>query len=232
MTRSLPVLGDRDALARTRLSWHSVAEHVLAAARYRAEQRIGLAVTPGGFGTPVFGAGECARVAGRDLVVTEGSTVTTVELTTVAAAAAAVGIEPGSPPVYAPTTPLSPEAPLHVDSEAALLLAAWFDLAWSVLTELGEPVTLWPEHFDVATELGDERRGERGTFGASAGDAEHATPYLYVTHWADVPGDAFWNDGAFAGASLDYTAIARADDPDGEARAFFSRGRATLLTQA
>jgi len=231
MTRSLPVVGDRDALARTRLSWHSVAEHVLAPARYRAEQRIGLTVTPGGFGTPVFGAGECARVEGRELVVTEGSSVTTVELTTVAAAAAAVGIEPGNPPVYAPTTPLSPDAPLYVDPHAAPLLAAWFDLASAALTGLGEPVTLWPEHFDVATEPGDERRGERGTFGASPGDAEHPTPYLYVTHWADVPDDAFWNDDAFGGASVDYSEIALADDPDRAARAFFARGRATLLSQ-
>ena len=54
--------------------------------------------------------------------------------------------------------------------------------------------------------LGRRRRRERrcgaGTFGASPGDDAHDEPYLYVTHWADVPPDPFWDDDAFAGASL------------------------------
>lgn len=228
---SLPSIADRDAFTRTRESWHAVAEHVLAAARYRAERRIGLVVTPGGFGTPVLASGRSARVSGGDLVVIDGSAETTTPLTTLAAAAAAIGVDPGSPPVYPRATPLELDVPLAIDAHAARVLASWFDLAWSVLGELGADLTLWPEHFDVATELGDEARGGRGTFGASPGDAEHPEPYLYVTHWADVPNDEYWNDVVFDGASLGYAALADGGDPHAVARAFFARGRAVLLNE-
>jgi hypothetical protein len=221
----LPPIGDLDVLASTRNAWHSVAEHVLAAARHRATGRIGLRVTPGGCGTPPYereGATEEVRIAGRDLVARVGDATTTTPLTTVGAAAAVVGIEPGGPSeVYRLATPLDPDAPLLVDDSAARVLAGWFELAWAVLVHLHaeagrdaapSEVTLWPEHFDAAVELGDAARGTRGTFGASPGDAEHAEPYLYVTHWSDVPEDPCWNDTAFEGASFSYSQISLARD--------------------
>ena len=59
---------------------------------------------------------------------------------------------------------------------------------------------LWPEHFDLSIDVGDEAAGTRGTFGSSPGDAAHPEPYLYATHWsADVQPDPFWNDTAFRG---------------------------------
>jgi hypothetical protein len=231
VTLLLPPIGDPAALHRTRESWHAVAEHVLAAARYAAEGRIGLVATPGGFGMPPGTAPRTARVAGRELVVHAGATEHAETLTTLGAAAGALGVEPGAPPVYTPSTALEPEAPLVVDGEAAHVLAAWFDLGWSVVGELGAPVTLWPEHFDVACEQGDETAGRGGTFGASPGDAEHPEPYLYVTHWTDVPDDPYWNDDAFAGASLGYREVAAAPDPFAVATAFFEAGR-RLLTRA
>jgi hypothetical protein len=230
MRDTLPPVADPAALVRTRRAWHAVGEHVLAAARYRADGRIGLAVTPGGFGTPAYGDGRSARVAGLDLVVSDADGERATPLTTLAVAAAAVGVEPGAPPVYVAETPLSLDALLEIDPQAAELLARWFDLTWTVLRALGEPVTLWPEHFDVACELGDEARGERGTFGASPGDDQHGEPYLYVTHWADVPDDEYWNDTSFRGASLAYADVARADDAAVAAREFFGRGR-RLLTR-
>jgi len=227
----LEPLGDRAALTRTRRAWHSVAEHVLAAARYHVEGRIGLLVTPGGFATPVFDGGRSVRVAGRDLVVADAAGERTTPLTTLEDAAAVVGITAGAPPVYTAVTPLSLTAPLEIDPAAARVLAAWFELAWEVLGRLGSPMTLWPEHFDVAIELGDEARGERGTFGASPGDDEHPEPYLYVTHWSEVQDDDFWNDDAFAGASAGYAMIAAADEPATAANDFFARGRAALLNR-
>ena len=232
----LPQIGDLDRLGQTRLAWHSVAEHVLAPARYHAEGRIGLQVTPGGFGTPPRPAGPTARVEGATLIVG----TTTSPLTTIAAAAAALGIEPGAPAtVYTPTTPLTPDAPLVVDPGAATVLASWFALGWTALEALGadaDPAetaskpTLWPEHFDAAIDLGLESRGARGTFGASPGDAAHPEPYLYVTHWVEVPDDPYWNDTAFPGASLSYSAVATTPDAPATIRAFFARGHATLVT--
>ncbi|MCJ7438413.1 MAG: hypothetical protein MUP97_11725 [Acidimicrobiia bacterium] len=242
----LPPIGDLDTLERTRLSWHSVAEHVLAPARYHAEGRIGLRVTPGGFGTPPLPSGTTARVEGAMLVVDgdEAATaaLTTTALTTIAAAATALGIEPGAPAdVYTPTTPLAPDVPLVIDADAAAALAAWFALGWTALealrvdassTDGASDPTLWPEHFDAAIDLGDEDLGARGGFGASPGDAAHREPYLYVTHWADVADDPYWNDAAFPGASLSYTAVAAAPDATAAARDFFTRGRAALSAGA
>jgi hypothetical protein len=223
----LAPIPDLDALVQTRLAWHSVAEHVLAAARYAAEQRIGLVVTEGGFAAPRTPDGGSARVDGADLVVCRAGSERAVPLTTLASAASALGIAPGSPPVFTPTTELRADAPLDVDLDAAVVLGAWFGFTWSILGELGGP-TLWPEHFDAALDLGDEAAGTRGTFGASPGDAAHPEPYLYVTHWADNGGDEYWNDTAFPGASLTYRALTEAVDPRGAAHDFYARGRTAL----
>lgn len=237
----LPPIGDPDALLRTRLAWHTVAEHVLAPARHRATGRIGLRATPGGFGTAPFdvdGEPEELLVVGRELLIRRAGATTTVPLTTVAEVAAAVGIAPGAPEgVYTATTELHPDAPLDIDEGAARALAAWFEVTWEALEELrasapeqdaAPAVQLWPEHFDAATELGNEGRGTRGTFGASPGDEPHPMPYLYVTHWADVADDTYWNDTSFPGASLRYEALRRSDDPTATALSFYREGRARL----
>jgi hypothetical protein len=235
---TLPAIDDQTTLVRTRLAWHTVAEHVVAPARYRVEGRIGLRATPGGYGTPVFGEQQQVRVAGSDLVRTHGDETTTTPLTTVGAAASVLGIDPGAPhEVYAPTTALDLDAPLEIDAAAAHALGAWFELGSGALeamrsgaSDADAPslVQLWPEHFDLALELGDESRGARGTFGASPGDAEHPEPYLYVTHWADVADDPFWSDPVFGGASLGYDVLHTARDPVDAATTFFRQGHALL----
>lgn len=228
---SLLAIDDLDTFATTRVSLHAVAEHVLAALRFRAEGRIGLVVTDGGFGTPDLGDAGSARVDGVDLVVARDGREQVSPLTTLAAAGAACGIEPGAPDVYAAETALAPDAPLSIDAVAAERLATWFAFGWARLAALAgteTTPTLWPEHFDAAVELGDEARGQRGTFGASPGDAEHSAPYLYVTHWAEVPSDPYWNDAAFGGASLPHGELVGSDDPAGRADEFFARGLALL----
>ena len=42
---------------------------------------------------------------------------------------------------------------------------------------------IWPEHFDLACELGDADAGTRANYGASPGDSAIAQPYLYVGPW-------------------------------------------------
>lgn len=230
--RRLPALPGTETLVATRRALHAVAEQVLAPARRRATGRIGLRYTVTGFGTPFYGGGEQARVAGDDLVVVRDGRELREPLTTVADAARLVGIEPGAPAdLYRPETDLAADAALDVDRDGALLLADWFGFACSALEELraGCRATdtrsqLWPEHFDLSIDLGDEAAGTRGTFGASPGDESHAEPYLYVTHWSDVADDPFWNDPTFRGASLGYGSLLEAGDQRAAALTFFRSG--------
>ncbi len=181
----------------TRRALHSVAEHVLAAALHRATGRIGLRPTLGGFGTPWFG-GRRLRVEGVDLVVEDGETARRAPLTTVGAAAAFAGIEPGAPAdVYPPATALAPDAPLAIDPASAAVVHGWFRVvgealaAWRDEVADSEPdeVQLWPEHFDVAMVAGEVN------YGGSPGDDEHAAPYAYVGPWRreGLVGE-YWNE--------------------------------------
>jgi hypothetical protein len=91
-------------------------------------------------------------------------------------------------------------------------------------------VHLWPEHFDVAIEVGDEAAGKRASVGASPGDSEHPEPYLYVAPWNRKRG-GIWNDEAFGGASLTLAELVSAGDGPAQRRRaleFLHRGVAEL----
>jgi hypothetical protein len=231
--RPVPPVGDVDAFTAARLAWHALAEHVLAPARHHANGKIGLRYTRAGFGTPFFGADEQVRVAGGGLVVIRDGRATVQPITTVAAAADAVGIAPGAPTdVYTPTTTLDVDAVLAVDDASARVLGDWFGFACSVLEVLragarrgDDPgrVQLWPEHFDLSVDLGDEASGTRATYGASPGDAAHPEPYLYVTPWTAQPEGPVWNDTTFSGASLPLSLLAVGGRQRALALAFLAR---------
>lgn len=210
---------DVDALVRTRESLHAVGEHVLGAARRAATGRIGLVVLSGGFGTPPLPDGRVLAVDGVDLV--DGAR--RAPITALEEAAAFFDTPLGMPgDLYPIATPLDPRAGLAVDARSAALLAAWFAHADELLRGLAESgprsptPQLWPEHFDLALELGEGRA--RATFGASPGDGDHAEPYLYVTPW-EPRTDPFWNESTFA--SLPYGRV-------GEAFEFFATARRLL----
>jgi len=78
---------------------------------------------------------------------------------------------------------------------------------------------VWPEHFDIAVQMGPA--GERATYGASPGDADHGEPYLYIAPF-DARNGSFWNEPF--GASLPYAELLAGADP----LAFLRRGRALL----
>lgn len=177
--------------AETRDVLHRLAEKVVAPERL-PENEIALRYTRGGYGTPFFemdGADCQVRVEGAELVRQRGQDET--------------------------------REPIEgADPAAARALGEFFGFACSVLEELRgeepeqEPslVQLWPEHFDIAFELGPESSGGRANFGASPGDADHDEPYLYVGPWtADVSGP-LWNGQGFKGAELRYSELLEAPD--------------------
>jgi hypothetical protein len=230
----LPAINDIDAHVRTREAWHTVAERVLAPARYAATGRIGLRAAPGGFATPAC-AGTTMAVDGTTLVVTAAAGTAREPLTTLGAAAALVGVAPGADTgVYDATTPADPDALLTVDPGAAATLATWFAFGHDVLTrwhdahaaESPSEIQLWPEHFDLATDLGpDDTR--RANYGVSPGDAGHPLPYVYVGPW-QPDDDPFWNAGSYA--RLGYPDLVAAPDPTARALAFLAAGH-DLLTR-
>jgi hypothetical protein len=196
-----------DSLVAARLALHKLAEEVISPARKAATGRIGLRATSGGFGTPLFGGDRQLRVEGTSLVELGGD---------------------GEPR----------REPLDVDPEAAAFLAAWFAFGADGLIELragagdgAEPslIQLWPEHFDIAVELGSESGGTRATYGFSPGDEEHPEPYVYVAPWvAPEPGE-LWRATSFNGAELGYPALLAAGDPR-DAALEFLRERFSVLT--
>lgn len=239
--RPLPS-GLPDALVETRLALHAVAEHVLTPARHAANAKIGLRFTLAGFGTPFFRDGDGAdrqlRVEAGRLVVQDGTGLTRHDLTTLRAAAEVSGGPLGAPTeLFTPTTAGDPDAELAVDAAAAALLGDWYGFAASVLevARTGGPaadppgrVQLWPEHFDLAVDLGTQADGSRLTLGASPGDEPHPEPYLYALPWVDVDRGGFWSDPHFPGASLAYADLVAADDQRAAALDFFSRAVSEL----
>jgi hypothetical protein len=234
---AVPPIADVDTYVRTRASLHAVAEQVLAGARFRSDGHIGLRATHEGFGTPRFGADEQLRVEGTTLVRTVGQDETRHPLTTVRAAAAAIGVEPGAPSVYEASTPREIDRALDLDPAAAHVVAWFYDFGARVLAQLcldaestppgaDKPsiVQLWPEHFDLSADLGTPR----ATYGVSPGDAAHPEPYVYVS--TTPPPGAFWNEPF--GASLPYGALVAAEDASATALAFFRRGRDELASAA
>jgi hypothetical protein len=187
---------------------HTLAEHVLCAARYEAVGRIGLTPVGDGIATPPFG-GRVVGLRGVELVDrgTHGDRRSAV--TTLRSAGAFFGVAPGAPPLWTPTTNDDPDAVLDVEASAVAALAAWFALVSTALAAVHPSAsqTLWPEHFDLAVTVAG------ATYGGSPGDATHSEPYLYVTPPGEPVRDGdrqFWNEPF--GASLPYDRITGAAD--------------------
>jgi hypothetical protein len=217
-------------------SLHAVAEHVVSAAYFLGARHIGLRPAPRGFGTPVFGDDERVRVDATALVHERAGEERRHELTTLTDAAAFVGIPLGAPTVYTAVTALPPDAPLSVDRDAALALGDWYALGSALIHDLradhadasATDAQIWPEHFDLAFELGDEGAGTRANYGASPGDAGIPEPYLYVGPW-----DPARKTGALArfpfGGACTYSELRASGDAGVTARRFFAAAADQLL---
>jgi hypothetical protein len=198
-----------DRFAETVSELHRVAEEVVAPAR-KPDNEIALEPTAGGYGTPEFeweGATHQVRVEGNELVrETDGE---------------------------------EEREALNVDAASADALARWYEFGREVLERLRgeanvndgatEPI-LWPEHFDVAIEMGNEAAGARATYGFSPGDENHPEPYAYVAPWTAQPAGGFWNARGFGGAELGYGDLLASEDP-GKAALDFMRSRRDALVK-
>ena len=208
----------------TRGAVHTLAEHVLCAARYAAVGRIGLTPVDDGIATPPFD-GRVVGLRGVELVDTGTHGERRSPVTTLRAAGAFFGVVPGVPPLWTPTTNSNLDDVLHIDADGVAVLAAWFTLVSGALTTVHPAAsqTLWPEHFDLAVTVAG------ATYGGSPGDATHVAPYLYVTPAGEpVPdGDRrFWNEPF--GASLAYDRITGAADAIG----FFTEAMARVAASS
>lgn len=219
-------------LVATRRALHKVAEHVISPTRKRANGKIALRYTWGGFGTPFFGKDVQIRVAGDALIVQVGERVQHGRLTTLEDAAEFIGFD------LTRYDLAGADEPLEVDKQASVWLGEWFGFAASVLAQLRAEspkelevsrVQLWPEHFDMAVELGSEQEGRRATYGVSPGDEQHDEPYIYVSPWEGVPEDAgLWNAQGFRGALLGYGELLKAQDQRESALTFLRERRDAL----
>jgi hypothetical protein len=223
------------AYASTRDALHALAEHVVSAAYFQTAKHIGLRPTPRGFGTPVFGDHERVRVDGTALVHERGGTDGRAEITTLREAAAFVGVPLGAPDVYTPTTSLDPDEPLAIDHDAALALGDWYALGHALLLDLrvaypDVPATepqIWPEHFDLASEMGNADAGTRANYGASPGDGAIPEPYLYVGPWEGDRRTGLLARYPFGGV-LTYSEMRHAGEAGAAGRQFFEDAIALL----
>jgi hypothetical protein len=218
-----------EPLVSTRRSLHALAAQVISPLRVQATgNEIALQVRPEGFGTPDLPGGGWIATRGSQLVRVEpdGSELS-IAITSLRAAARFAGLEESAAAALPDTT-------LEIHAGATLRLAdvwATGQEALSAFLERAEPadeasaIQLWPEHFDIAIELG--AGATRATYGVSPGDDDHTEPYAYVAPWtapAETGPATFWNADGFTGAER---LVADADD-DAEILAFFRAARELL----
>lgn len=212
--KGMAALDADPTLVTTRRSLHALAEQVIAPLRVQATgNEIALRPRPNGFGTPELPEGGWVGTDGTDLVrVDADGARDTTRITSLLDAADFVGLDDAASALT--------DAPLEVHAGAAGVLAqAWATGEEALLAFGGDDATpiLWPEHFDVAIELGE------ATYGVSPGDDAHPEPYAYISLWtppaAPTGPSTFWNATTFTGAERPWT-----NDVD-ELVAFFRAGR-------
>lgn len=215
-------------LPTTRDALHRVAEQVISARRVQdTGNEIALTVRDGAVATPDLPGGGWVGMCDGDLLCADaGGAVARSPLTTLRAAARDAGLD---------ARENLDDAPLPVDPGCARFLTVAFSFAAAAISVLhGEaepdtspsPVRLWPEHFDIAYEQGDEADGLRAGYGFSPGDELHPQPYAYVVPWTARPAGALWQATGFAGAQLDWDLLVAEPDPQAAVLDFWRARRA------
>jgi hypothetical protein len=207
--------GFGDVYVDTRRQLRGIAESLIAGPQHRSSGTVRLAVRPGGFAAVALPI----SVHGRDLVWLNGCATLAGPLSAIAEAA---GVDAGPPKgVYDLEDPLPADAVLDLDVGATEWIHrshyAGGHALKHVLPEC-HPV-LWPEHFDVAAAQ------DEVSYGVSAGDDHHPTPYAYVGPWTK-PSGPFWN--APFGALYPLNPAHDVDALTSRIADFFERGRREL----
>jgi hypothetical protein len=221
-----------DRFAETVGELHRLAVYVVSPAQRLVNSEIVLRAAAGGFSTFEFDSRTVA-VDGDELVV--GGV--RHPITTLRSAAAAAGIEPdvGQQELFDVPPHGDLDEPLRVNATAARVLGEWYGYVSAALDDLralagpsddASPVRIWPEHFDVAVDMGNQAAGRRATYGGSPGDGHHGEPYLYVSPWAGRVAP-FFDDRGFRGASRTLTQLRAM--PEGAGREFFEAARRTVI---
>ena len=220
-----------DGFARTCGALHRLAEGVIKVAREHTSGNFSLIATPGGFGTPVFGPDDAqVRVEGAELIVRKGAEEKRAPITSLRAAAELCGdLVPGDLALD--------DGELGIDEACSRALGDWYGFGEFVLDGLRQgaafddeatEATLWPEHFDIAIELGAQDAGRRANYGFSPGDADHEEPYLYVGPWTPQPAAELWNGKGFSGAELGHSELIAAADQSAAALDFCNTRKQAL----
>ena len=218
------------AYARTLADLHRLAVYAVSPAQRLVNGEIILESSHGGFSTFEYD-GRVARVVDDRLVP---STARAHPITTLRAAAEALGIEPdvGQQEQF--------DVPPHGDLDEPLRSTSRRQRSWptgsSSRRHALEHLRAHAEPGDDATivrhlaralrrrvDMGDADAGRRATYGGSPGDHHHAEPYLYASPWAGRI-DPFFDDATFEGVSLTYAELLAAADPDDAAREFLEEG--------
>jgi hypothetical protein len=117
-----------NTLVQTREALHAVAEHVLAAVRYRDAGRIGLTVTPGGFSTPLSGTG--GRAVGIDGVALRAADIN-------------YGASPGDEYVTMPYLYVGPPSPPPPSADGFWNAAFGAYLTWNSVSSVADAVAFF-----------------------------------------------------------------------------------------
>ncbi len=222
----------------------TLATHLLARARFRATGRFGLRPTPGGLGTGRFGDDHRqVRLSGAVLVDETGGAAPTTRLLplagrTLGEAAEFLSLDLDPDFSVGADTAALPGAGWVVDLDdgAARQVGDWYRFCDQVLLQLivgmdrpaPSGLQVWPEHFDLGTDLDCAPGGPRANVGGSPGDDYLPEPYLYVgPHGPGRPGDpGYWN--APFGAALSFGELRSSGQPVEAAVAFLRRGTQLL----
>ena len=229
------------AFAATRDALHAVAEQVVSAAYFHATTHIGLRPDAARVRHPgVRRRRARARRRDRARARTRRARRAGTSSRRCAAAAAFVGVPLGAPTVYTPTTSLAPDAPLADRPRRARWRSPTGTRSARAL--LGRPARraprgavdpssqIWPEHFDLACELGDADAGHPGQLRRLARRRERSPSRTSTSARGTPPGAPACSARYPFGAALHVLASCGAPARPGAAgRQFFESALAELV---
>lgn len=201
----------------TRRAVHTLLELLMAGPQFATAGTIRLRVTDRTIST----VAEPGVRLSDDGLSGPGGSVSWAEVTTAAAAAVGIGVDPSRAGIYHDTSGLGPDDLLVAAAGEVAGLLDWYQSGADALAAFApdhQPV-LWPEHADLAITV------DEVNYGVSPGDEHHPLPYAYVGPFA-VPDDPWFDQPFGALRTVEQVRDAAA------VAAFFAEGRAAVARAA